>query len=383
MRRVKWNAFLSGLCAFGMVLGVVVGGAHADVTTEKGASILVFPKVQANGSTDTVIQIANTGNSVTYAHCYYVNASLTNTITGAPCDLPSQTCVPLWQETDFDIVLTRWQPTHWLVSTGRRVDPFDGFGNDGSGFDPGLIPPESDFSGELKCIQVDETGQPWTSNNLIGEATLETIAGPDTGDVSKYNAVGIPGNPDSAGANPLLLDDNMYAACPAQLLMNNFATGASDAVADLTEASGSSVSTELTLVPCSEDFENQIPTSTTVQFLIYNEFEERFSASTTVTCYLSTQLTNIDSPLSPDRSVFSAAVLGTDVATTTITPVAGNGAVIGLAERTVAVTASGIDGGATLGETVTRSARAAYSLHTNGSLIPAPGAPDKITLAGQ
>ena len=49
----------------------------ADVTTEKGASILVFPKVQANSTFDTVIQIANTGNSMLHAHCFYVDASLT------------------------------------------------------------------------------------------------------------------------------------------------------------------------------------------------------------------------------------------------------------------------------------------------------------------
>ena len=46
MRMVKWNAFLSGLCASALVLGVVAGGAHADVTIEKGASILIFPKVR-------------------------------------------------------------------------------------------------------------------------------------------------------------------------------------------------------------------------------------------------------------------------------------------------------------------------------------------------
>ena len=34
--------------------------------------------------------------------------------------------------------------------------------------------------------------------------------------------------------------------------------------------------------------------------MVYNEFEERFSASTTVTCYLSTELTNIDSSQNPD-----------------------------------------------------------------------------------
>ena len=57
MRTVKWNAFLSGLCAFATVLGVVAIDARADVTIEKGASIIVFPKVLASGTFDTIIQI--------------------------------------------------------------------------------------------------------------------------------------------------------------------------------------------------------------------------------------------------------------------------------------------------------------------------------------
>src|SRR5262245_17787210 len=61
MRMVKWNAFLSGLCAFAVALGAVAASAYADVTTEKGASILIFPKVRATATFDTIIQITNTG----------------------------------------------------------------------------------------------------------------------------------------------------------------------------------------------------------------------------------------------------------------------------------------------------------------------------------
>ena len=368
MRTVKWNAFLSGLCACGLVLGVVAAGAHADVTTEKGASILIFPKVRTNDTTDTIIQIANTGNSMVHARCFYVNASLTNIITGAPCTIPSLTCQPNWQETDFDIWLTKQQPTHWLASTGRRVQ-VDNFGADGAGFDPGLVPPMFPFEGELKCVEVSDSDEPVTGNHLKGEATLKTISGVNIGDVSKYNAIGIQGNPNAQPGNPLVLDGNVYDACPAELIVNHSASGGSDPVAS-EFAISSTVGTELTLVPCSEDFENQRPTSSTVQFLVYNEFEERFSASTTVTCYLSTELTNIDSPTSPDRSVFSAAVLGTDVASTLITPVANTDgtqfAVVGVTERTLSIGSA--------------QARAAYNIHTSGDLVPASG-PDQILLS--
>jgi hypothetical protein len=59
------------------LVGLAVGGAQAQVTTEKSASILVFPKVIANGTRDTVIQITNTSNSMVHAHCFYVNGALT------------------------------------------------------------------------------------------------------------------------------------------------------------------------------------------------------------------------------------------------------------------------------------------------------------------
>jgi hypothetical protein len=103
MRKVKWDAFLSGICGFAVALGVVAAGARADVTTEKGASILVFPRVQADGTYDTVIQIANTGNSMVHAHCFYVDATPAGT----------------WRNRFGS---GKEQPTHWLVSSGRRVD---------------------------------------------------------------------------------------------------------------------------------------------------------------------------------------------------------------------------------------------------------------------
>ncbi len=358
---VKWNAFLSGLCGLALVLGSVAGSAYADVTVEKGASILIFPRVVSNGRFDTVIQIANTGNSPVYAQCYYVNGSLQSTITGAPCTIPSAACMPICQETDFIISLTKQQPTHWLASTGRRVDLRAAFGSDGAGFPPGLVPPvPDDFEGELKCVEVMPDGSPITGNHLKGEATVKLVspteAGDAVGDVSKYNAIGILGNPDAQPTNPLLLDGNNYAPCPAKLIVNNFSTVPG------------TTTTELTLVPCSEDFENQVTSPVTVQFLVTNEFEEHFSASTTVNCYLSTELTTIDSPNAPTNSVFSSQVLGSLVAQTEITPVVNNGAVVGVSELRV------IGDGA--------AARAAHNLHTQGDLIPASG-PDQINLTAE
>lgn len=354
MRTVKWKVLLSGLCAW-LVLGVVASGGRADVTSEKTASILIFPKVISNAGVDTVIRLVNTSNSLIQVHCNYVDARLFDTVTGLPCERPSLTCVPLWQETNFDLWLTRQQPTHWSVANGRRVDPTDGFGVDGSGFDPGHIPPKPDFEGELKCVEVSPSGEPVAGNHLRGEVVVLQ----STGDLARYSAIGIEANPDLTPSNPLVLDGDVYAACPEKLWLNHDAQG----------SRGSQFpATELTLLPCSQDLENQVPKSVTVQFLVYNEFEERFSASTTVTCYLSTILTDIDAATSPTSSVFSNAVLGTGVAMTEITPViqpdGTSGGVVGVARVFPFPLASS----------------AAHSLHTTGSFIP-PAGPDQIFLA--
>ena len=351
MRTGKWNAILSGACGVLAAVGMVAASAHADVTTEKGSSILVFPKVRADANFDTVIEITNTGNSMVHAHCYYVN------------DLQD------WNEIDFNIWLTKQQPTHWVVSSGRRFDASCGFGEDCSGFAPGLVPPVPDFEGELKCVEVTESGEPITGNHLKGVATLVARTDGTTfdsnartaGDIATYNGIGIQGNPNAVPSNPLILDGATYDACPEEIVLNHFASQATDPV-----ASGATVFTELTLVPCSQDFETQTGGVSTIQFVVYNEFEQRFSASTTVDCFLNVEVSGIDTATTPANSVFSFPVLGTDVASAVITPVPGHGGLLGVAEKIVAESASS-------------AARAAYNLHTEGSLVPASG-PDSIRL---
>jgi len=358
MRTGKWNAILSGLCGVAVVLGVA-GSALADVTVEKGSSILVFPKVRAGNGFDTVIQLNNTGNSMVHAKCYYVNAL-------GPDDVVDGNT---WVEIDFDIWLTKQQPTHWLVSEGRNFEPECGFGDNCSGFAPGLVPPMPNFEGELKCIEVTESGEPITGNHLEGVATIKVTTNnaslrQSESDFGAYNAIGFRGNPDAVPSNPLLLDGETYDACPERLILNHFSTGSEDPT-----NVGARNETELTLVPCSQDFELQVPGSVTVQFLIFNEFEERFSASTTVDCYLNEEITQIDSLTDPTRSVFSFQVLGTIFANAIITPVVQldgtSGGVIGVAERIVSRSGN--------------FARALTNLHGDGSFIP-PAGPDRVRL---
>lgn len=404
MRTLKWRAFLSGLCVTVVALGMMVVDARADVTIERGASILAFPKVLADGGTDTLIQITNVSNSMVHARCFYVNAQLPfpdqpeNRLTGN---------TPIWQETDFKIWLTKQQPTHWLVSTGRFVNPLDNCfdGNqvdvedcENAGIDPGAVPPVSEnFVGELKCIEVDAADVPIGGNHFKGEATLKS-----GGDVAKYNAIGLEAT-EFAGetGNTLLLnwpkgtepeDGQQYSACPAKLIVNHLGEGATDPIilgnlrgglcnteplvtnlekggkaaasalsdipcqsdADCPSADrngaqaivGSCVNgpqiqdqagdlalrsatiNDLTLIPCQEDFENQTPGRVTVQFLVYNEFEQVFSTSTSVTCWKNFFLYQVDSPNNPENSVFSAARLGSTAAKTVIRPVDPSGSLL-------------------------------------------------------
>ena len=377
----------------GVAVGCVfmLGQAHADVTTERGASVLVFPKVlfdsgntaalQARGPVDTIIQISNTSNSVAFARCLYVNATPLD-----PSRPPSSTNPAQCQETDFDIFLTKQQPTHWLVSTGRSIDSSDNkpcaAGCNGAGFDPGLIPPVSDpFAGELKCIEVDLSGAPISGNHLKGEATIVSKL---TGDASKYNAIGIlglsdPNNSDDAlclggGVSDACPTGAEYNACPESLLLNHFAENATDPVPLELGNPTLHVLTELTLVPCTENFETQIPAVLNVQFTIFNEFEDQFSTSIPMACWTNLMLDSI-------LPIFDVALLGTRFAQTRITspdtdfsrmPQSG---VLGVAEEFHQV---GTEKQGICQPQPQPCSRAAFNLHTegvrpNGDVITLPG----------
>lgn len=304
-RAMRWYAAV-GVAS----LLICTVSASADVTTERGSSILIFPKVmfdpngQLGAPVGSIVQISNTSNNLIYAHCFYVNSAPLN---------PNQPVGPLnpaqWQELDFDIVLTKQQPTHWVVGDGRPMNPNDPLCSrtvsdcNGAGFDPLRVPPvDLPFVGELKCIEVDSTGVPLNGNHLKGQLTLVT----PSGDASKYNALGVTGYNTATNSNDgdpfLCLGGGVrpgcptgaeYNGCPAEVLLNHYADGATNpAVQELTPGAGSAVTTELTIVPCTQDFENGVPEPFVVQFILINEFEERLSGSTRVTCWANFRLSD-------------------------------------------------------------------------------------------
>lgn len=327
------------------LLGLLVGGAQAQVTTEKSASILVFPKVIADGTRNTLIQITNTSNSMVHAHCFYVNGALTR-----PFDPPSANNPPLWTEVDFDIWLTKQQPTHWVVSEGRLVNAADApcsnnppnYDCNDAGLDPGRVPPVVEyFTGELKCVEVDESGAPLSGNHLKGEATTTTFnvcnpvtdtctlenvecssnadCDPSIIDVAKYNAIGVLGNENNNGDNVLCLGGEPsdecpfgaeYDACPEVWIANHFAQGAPNPAVDDDDAT---VTTAWTVVPCTQDYENQAPETVRLFILVTNEYEQTFSQFADVTCWGELALDQIN-PVT-----FGYDALGTSFAQSRIT----------------------------------------------------------------
>jgi hypothetical protein len=299
-----------------LLTGPIRAYAQDQFSTERPASILIFPKVINTGvpGPETVIQISNTTNMVVFAHCLFVDGRSVN---GAPS----------WAVTDFDLTLTRQQPTHWAVSAGRAVDPMDSE----TGLDPGLIPPVSDgFMGFLTCVQVDSSGAPVGGNALKGEATIGNVNGVDgVNNVSKYNAIGIPAVGAVGPGNTLHLDGVEYAACPADLLMNFQAENGPDPALETAGNTASIVSSDLTVVPCGMDFENLIPGHTTLDVHAKNEFEENSSASFSATCWRSLPLSDPVFVIG-GQSIFNIGSLNSEFGTAVLSPAPGQPPALGV-----------------------------------------------------
>ncbi|MGD9762970.1 MAG: hypothetical protein AB7V27_04565 [Candidatus Binatia bacterium] len=324
--------------SLGVVLvAMALWGAQAQaqpaayVSSDKPGSVAIWPKVIADGTRDTLITLTNVRNEMAHAHCEYVQALAFCATTGEFCtpgaqpftpgacdEVPGNVCVPQWQSADFDITLTRQQPTMWRVSTGRRFDPTL-FGNACVGIIgtppsqacPGLFPisvppaPDQPFRGELKCIQVGEDGSPVAANALKGEAMIEYVD-PSTNQISKYNSINVEGISPSPIDGLIRLNGIEYAACPEAIDLSHYATGREDLVAaDLGAAcagSNCAVHTEITLVPCRQDFfifDNPDPgansgTRVSTTIVYHDEFESPTSASAPFQCWANFDLRDLN-----------------------------------------------------------------------------------------
>lgn len=344
MRQVRWA---SGTVAVAMALALgSAGPAAGDVTSDQAAAIVIYPDVlvdrTAAGVLDTVIQLSNTSLDPVIVWCFYENANSHCTNSGEVCTSPTEccdtgtgcgVCAPGWNETDFHIRLTPRQPIGWLASEGLVDFPIDGVSRQGRGGSSNAgsrIPPvpEDPFDGSLKCLVVDDTNRPLDQNVLKGEATITAQeVGGAVFDVSKHNAVGIKAQSGAVNDDHQLVlggDEAEYNGCPNVLILNHFFDFAVNPVSD------AEVFTTLTLVPCTEDLLRQVPGGAVIQYLVYNEFEQRFSTSRPFDCKQDLYISDIDTT-QPERSIFSAGVSGTLTGQTRLTAI-GSG-VVGVAEE--------------------------------------------------
>ena len=291
MRKALGKRCVWGVCGVLVSILLATSVAHADVLSDRSGSVLIWPKVVWNGTRDTVVQLANTRNeSMVHARCFYVNAALVR-----PTQPPGPRNPRLWQVTDFEIWLTKQQPTHWVVSEGRPVDFSDQLGDPNAGLDPGAIPPvPSGFEGDLTCVETDSNGMPFGGNALKGEALLQDL----DGDVAKYNAYSIEATNFAADepVNELRLNNTPtfpgeYNSCPQTLLLNHYAENTASPACRADECEVfTEINTTLTLTPCNRNFENLIPGKSQLFFEITNELEQRLSGSTTVECWFDLRL---------------------------------------------------------------------------------------------
>lgn len=316
-------------------LGVVLAAmalwgtqAHAAVSSDKPGSVVLWPKVIADGTRDTLISLTNTRNEQAYAHCEYVQALGLCSVTGSFCSVPNAApgspgacepvagnlCTQQWQSADFDVALTRQQPTIWRVSTGRVDNPFlapDGScdlilpANPGDALRqscPGLfligqVPPAPDqpFRGQLTCIQVNVDGSANGSNGLKGEATIETLG---SAQISEYNSINVEAIEGAAVEGLVRLDGQEYSACPPAVEVSHYSQGAPDLVADTIDPTvcppgGCPVESEITLVPCRADYNNETAARWATDIQYTNEFEQTLSIETTFECWANFDLRDL------------------------------------------------------------------------------------------
>lgn len=328
MRKVKWNPILPGAMALAGAVMMVAGAAAADVSSTNPAAILVFPKlvVDSTERTDTLIQVSNTANNPVNVRCFYVNANgrcssppfnICNPYAENTCGELSF-CVPGWQETDFAFRLTSNQPIAWTLGRGRPDLPLvDSPGPKGE-FNSGSIPPSPDdpMIGELKCVEVDDDERPIDRNSLKGEATVMEYGTGGNADARGYNAIGIQAIENANNRDNTLVLGVEYNGCPNILIVDHFFDNAR-----VPTFANDTVRTDITLVPCSQDFNFQAPQPVVAQYLVFNEFEQRFSTSRSVTCFQEIALSDIDTRIGPSDdafSIFNVAVQGTLTGQTTV-----------------------------------------------------------------
>jgi hypothetical protein len=226
------------------------------------SAVIIWPLIVVEGGgavTDTRVEVVNLSSMPVRLGCIYVPA-------------------PQCSGFDFQVRLTPNQPLSWLASRGV----FNG---------QSAVPPFSS-TGELKCIVEPEEEAVSAHNAIQGRAAVFGLDGQTIG----YSAFGVLRLTDGPLTGEINLDGETYTQCPDQQHFVFIAT---------TDPNDPATESELVIAPCSEDLENVVFPPTVIQFQVFNEFEDQFSASISVTCFARRRLDDIS-------NVFTRSVLGTD-----------------------------------------------------------------------
>lgn len=227
------------------------------------SAVLIWPLVDVEGGgsiTDTQIELVNLSSRSILLGCIYV----------------TDTCNAI----DFQVRLTPNQPISWLASRGV----FSGFT---------AVPPFHS-TGELKCfVRPDDDVSIAAHNAIQGRAAVFGSDGQTIG----YSAVGFLRLVDGPLTNEINLDGSTYTQCPDEQHFVFLATE--------TDPPDPASESELVVASCAEDLQNLVTKPTVIQFQIFNEFEEQFSASTSVTCSARRLLRQVS-------HIFTRAALGTE-----------------------------------------------------------------------
>ena len=234
------------------------------------SAFLAFPHIESTGSFDTRIELVNLTKDSQQLNCFFVTQGL-----GTYC-----------QEIGFLVYLTPYQPLSWLASSGLN-DLTSG----------SAVPPFSG-TGDLLCAVVAPFPDVEAYNTVQGRATVFAQSGATV----SYGAVGFQrlAYGDYDGVIGL---GSTYDYCPAEL---HFQV--------LTDRP--LLTSDLILVPCSQNLLTQSVASTGVKFLITNEFEQTFSSSTTVACYGRWTFSELS-------ELYTRAKLGSDTAHLSVRGVGG------------------------------------------------------------
>jgi len=400
MRQVRWAGWTMAVAAVLLIPGVQA--ARADIESDKPAALVVYPDIEVDldDGTDTVIRLTNTDETrPIQVHCFYLDANYHcsgGLNDGEICNNDPAFCseggglgfcVPGWLEVDFRAVLTARQPIEWKASDGLadsqlpiqfgvcERNPTRTCGDDGdcNPFPGGRctqsnagtrIPPvpEDPFIGELRCFVIDANGNPVKSTeaNVLKGEVVSAISDVNEFTVKEYNAIGVQATGVVSGeTNQLVLGgpDAEYNGCANYLILNHFFDGAENPV----PGSDREIATALTLVPCTADYLRQIPGQAVVQYLVFNEYEQRFSTSRGIRCFDERLISNIDTP-NNERSIFYYGVAGTLTGQTRMQAI-GSGILAVATEYH-------------LGDDDDPDTTAAFNVHQQGNR----GAPDIITI---